>query len=152
MRKGRMIATMGLTLAFGVAPAMALMQTVHVANDPGHLDDLINNSAWQVHELGVNFPANEIVIPTIIMGYMNLNRMTELADPGQLFVGEGWTLVTACCVMLFSLLHYPCTTTTLTIWSETRDWKWTLLSNAIPLGVAIMVCFTVAQVTRSLGW
>jgi len=90
-------------------------------------------------------PANEIVIPTVIMGYMNLGRMVELDDPGQLFRDHGWTLLTAACVMLFSLLHYPCTTTTLTIWSETRSKKWTLLSNLIPLAIAVTVCFLVAQ-------
>ncbi len=96
-------------------------------------------------------PANEIVIPTIIMGYQNLSRMTELSNPGQLFADNGWTLLTAACVMLFSLLHYPCTTTTLTIWSETRSARWTLLSNLIPLSIALAVCFAVAQVTRALG-
>jgi ferrous iron transport protein B len=53
--------------------------------------------------------------------------------------------------MLFSLLHYPCTTTTLTIWAETRSVKWTLLSNLIPLGLAVAVCFSVAQCARMLG-
>jgi ferrous iron transport protein B len=96
-------------------------------------------------------PANEIVLPTIIMGYQNLSRMTELSDPGQLFVDNGWTLITAACVMLFSLLHYPCTTTTLTIWSETRSARWTLLSNLIPLGIAMAACFTLAQLARALG-
>ncbi len=90
-------------------------------------------------------PANEIVIPTVIMGYMNLGRMIELDDPGQLFRDNGWTLLTAICLMLFALLHYPCTTTTLTIWSETRSKKWTLLANLIPLAVAVTVCLAVAQ-------
>jgi ferrous iron transport protein B len=92
-------------------------------------------------------PANEIVVPTIIMGYMNLSRMTELENPAMLFADNGWTALTAVCVMLFSLLHYPCTTTTLTIWAETRSVKWTLLSNLIPLVMAVAVCFLVAQVS-----
>jgi ferrous iron transport protein B len=77
--------------------------------------------------------------------------MTELSDPGQLFVDNGWTLITATCVMLFSLLHYPCTTTTLTIWSETRSARWTLLSNLIPLCIAVAACFAVAQAARAFG-
>jgi ferrous iron transport protein B len=97
-------------------------------------------------------PANEIVIPTIIMGYMKMGRMTEMGDPTLLFADNGWTLVTAVCVILFSLLHYPCTTTTLTVWAETRSLKWTLLSNAIPLALAILVCFSVAQAARLAGW
>jgi ferrous iron transport protein B len=91
-------------------------------------------------------PANEIVIPTIIMGYMKIGRMTELGDPTQLFADNGWTLVTAVCVVLFSLLHYPCTTTSLTVWAETRSVKWTILANVIPLVVALLVCFTIAQI------
>lgn len=93
-------------------------------------------------------PANEIVIPTIIMGYMNAGRMLEVADPSTLFFDHGWSLLTAVCVMLFSLLHYPCTTTSHTIWAETRSVKWTLLANLIPLGIALVVCFTVAQGAR----
>ena len=91
-------------------------------------------------------PANEIVVPTIIMGYMNVSRMTEIGDPSLLFLNNGWTVTTAVCVILFSLLHYPCTTTTLTIWSETRSIKWTVLSNLIPLSIAILVCFAVNNI------
>jgi ferrous iron transport protein B len=97
-------------------------------------------------------PANEIVIPTLIMGYMNLSRMTEIADPAVLFAQNGWTGLTVLCVMLFSLLHYPCTTVTLTVWAETKQRRWTLLSNLIPLAVAAAVCFTVALCARMLGW
>ena len=93
-------------------------------------------------------PANEIVVPTIIMGYMQGTRMLELADPSRLFLDNGWTMTTAICLMLFSLLHYPCTTTTLTIWKETRSIKWTVLSNVIPLAVAVAVCASVAQLAR----
>jgi ferrous iron transport protein B len=90
-------------------------------------------------------PANEIVIPTVIMGYMNLGRMTEIDNPAMLFQDNGWTLLTAVCLMLFSVLHYPCTTTSWTIWAETRSVKWTLLANLIPLTLALTVCFLVAQ-------
>ncbi|MCF6286889.1 MAG: ferrous iron transporter B, partial [Candidatus Hydrogenedentes bacterium] len=57
-------------------------------------------------------PANEIVVPTIIMGYMQTTKLTEIADPTALFTDNGWTLVTAICLLLFSLLHYPCPTPT----------------------------------------
>jgi ferrous iron transport protein B len=91
-------------------------------------------------------PANEIVIPTVIMGYMGLARMTEIENPTLLFQENGWTLQTAICLMLFSVLHYPCTTSTLTIWRETRSLKWTLLANIIPLSLALVVCFLVAHI------
>jgi ferrous iron transport protein B len=96
-------------------------------------------------------PANEIVVPTIIMGYMQTSRMIEIDSPSMLFIDNGWTLLTAVCLILFSLLHYPCTTTTLTIWKETRSLKWTALSNLIPLVLAVGVCFVVAQFGRLLG-
>jgi ferrous iron transport protein B len=93
-------------------------------------------------------PANEIVIPTIIMGYLQTTRMIELDNPFMLFTDNGWTWLTAVCVMLFSLLHYPCTTTTLSIWKETGSLKWTVLANLIPLVLAVGVCLLVAQLSR----
>jgi Fe2+ transport system protein B len=96
-------------------------------------------------------PANEIVVLTIIMGYMQTSRMIEIDNPSMLFIDNGWTLLTAVCLVLFSLLHYPCTTKTLTIWKETRRLKWTVLSNLIPLVLAVGVCFVVAQFGRLLG-
>jgi len=96
----------------------------------------------------IAIPANEIVIPTILMGYLATGQMVEMDDAfrmGQLLQENGWTIVTAVCIMLFSVLHYPCGTTTLTIWKETGSRKWTLLSNLIPLGIAVILCFLVAQ-------
>jgi ferrous iron transport protein B len=97
----------------------------------------------------IALPANEIVVPTMIMAYMAGTQMTELDNTGELaalFEAHGWTLVTAACMMLFSLLHYPCTTTTWTIYRETRSVKWTLWSNLMPLSLAIIVCALVAHV------
>jgi len=99
----------------------------------------------------VAIPANEIVVPTMIMGYLHVSRMTEIADPSALFFDNGWSLLTVVCVMLFSLLHYPCTTTTLTIFAETRSVKWTVVSNLLPLAIAVGVCAAVSGVWRLLG-
>jgi ferrous iron transport protein B len=102
----------------------------------------------------IAIPANEIVIPTIIMGYMGTGMITQLQSSAQLhalFVSHGFNIVTAICLMLFSVLHYPCSTTTYTIWKETQSAKWTILSNIIPLTVAFIICFIVAQSLRSLG-
>ena len=101
----------------------------------------------------IAIPANEIVVPTLIMGYMAAGQMTELdvTGTGELFKANGWTLMTAVCMMLFSLLHYPCSTTTWTIWRETRSVKWTLWSNLMPLTLAIVVCIVVAGVWRLVG-
>jgi ferrous iron transport protein B len=99
----------------------------------------------------IAIPANEIIIPTIIMGYMDAGMMTELESTAHLhalFASQGFTIVTAICLMLFSVLHYPCATTTHTIWKETGSVKWTLISNLIPLVIAFLVCFAVASCLR----
>lgn len=103
----------------------------------------------------LGLPANEIVLPIMIMGYLSVGTMVELdslsALKNLLVDGQGWTWLTALCVMLFSLLHYPCATTLITINRETKSRKWTLLAFLIPLGVACMVCLLVAQSIRLLG-
>ncbi len=98
----------------------------------------------------IALPANEIVVPTIIMGYMAADRMTELDDPTALFASAGWTLRTAVCLMLFSLLHFPCATTTWTIYRETNSAKWTLFANLMPTALAIIVCLITATTWRLL--
>ncbi|MFA8300758.1 MAG: nucleoside recognition domain-containing protein [Hyphomicrobiales bacterium] len=94
----------------------------------------------------IAIPANEIVIPTIIMGYLSASQMLELDSMNELrglFVNNGWTATTAICTMLFSLLHFPCSTTSLTILKETKSWKWTTLANLYPLALAFIVTFIV---------
>ena len=103
----------------------------------------------------IALPANEIVIPTIIMGYTGANIMTEIREFTELqnlFASQGFTMVTAICLMLFSVLHFPCGTTTYTIWKETKSVKWTLLSNLIPLIVSLITCFIAAQTFYLLGF
>ncbi len=93
----------------------------------------------------LGFPANEIVIPIMIMGYMSLGTITDMNDLNllkELFVSNGWTWVTAICVMFFSLFHFPCLTTLLTIKKETGRLSWTILSFIIPLIIGISLCFT----------
>lgn len=102
----------------------------------------------------LGFPANEIVVPIIIMSYMATGSLTDfesLAQLHTLLVSHGWTWLTAVCVMLFSLMHWPCGTTCLTIKKETQSLKWTLLSFAIPTVTGIIVCLIVANAVRLLG-
>lgn len=94
----------------------------------------------------LGFPANEIVIPIMIMGYMSLGMITDMNDLNllkELFINNGWTYVTAICVMLFSLFHFPCLTTLITIKKETGKWKWALISFVVPLIIGISLCFIV---------
>lgn len=102
----------------------------------------------------LGFPANEIVVPIIIMSYMATGTLTELDSMSELhalFVSHGWTWLTAVCTMLFSLMHWPCGTTCLTIKKETQSLKWTLVSFAVPTATGIIVCFAVANTVRLLG-
>ncbi len=103
----------------------------------------------------VAIPANEVVVPTMLMAYLNYNKLIELesmADLKHLLVVENdWTILTAVCLMLFSLLHNPCSTTLWTIFKETGSKKWTLVSALLPLGIAFFVCFVVAQTARLFG-
>lgn len=102
----------------------------------------------------LGFPANEIVIPVMIMAYMatgTLTDYTSLDALRELLVSHGWTWLTAVCTMLFSLMHWPCSTTCLTIAKETRSAKWTLISFAIPTVIGMAVCFLVATAARLLG-
>ena len=89
------------------------------------------------------FPANEIVIPIIIMSYMSTGNLVDISNLSTLrdvLVSNGWTWVTAISVMLFSLMHWPCSTTCLTVKKETSSIKWTILSIVIPTFCGVVVC------------
>jgi ferrous iron transport protein B len=109
----------------------------------------------------IAIPANEIVIPTILMLTVTTLGLHELgAGTGVMFELDsinatagifhagGWTLLTGINLMLFSLIHNPCSTTLYTIYKETGSWRWTTLAAIIPLVMGIAVCFFVAQVWR----
>lgn len=94
----------------------------------------------------LGLPANEIVLPIILMAYTANGSLTEpgsLSAIGQLLTANGWTWVTAVCTMLFSLMHWPCSTTLLTIKKESGSWKWTWLSLIIPTVCGMALCFFV---------
>jgi len=112
----------------------------------------------------VAIPANEIVIPTILMltvlggtaagvgaGAGVMFEMDSMAAMGNLLRAAGWTTLTGVNLMLFSLLHNPCSTTLYTIYQETKSWKWTALSAFLPLAMGFTVTFLVAQVWRLIG-
>lgn len=99
----------------------------------------------------LGFPANEIVIPIIIMSYMatgSLLELDSLVSLKDLLVSNGWTWVTAVCVMLFSLMHWPCATTCLTIRKETQSFKWTFISFLVPTVAGIVICFLFSSAVR----
>jgi ferrous iron transport protein B len=107
----------------------------------------------------IAIPANEIVIPTILMltvvsaglggvgeGSGVMFELDSIADTESILTAGGWTLITGVNLMLFSLLHNPCSTTIYTILKETKSWKWTLLATFIPLVMGFVVCFFVTQI------
>ena len=103
----------------------------------------------------IAIPANEIVVPTMLMVYMGVSMMSDLTSYDQirsLLVDQhGWTMLTAVNLMLFSVLHNPCATTILTIWRETRSGKWTAIGALMPLVFAFLVTFAVATLVRTFG-
>ena len=97
----------------------------------------------------LGLPANEIVIPIIIMCYMAQGSLTELSLPelGALLADNGWTWRTALCTILFSLMHWPCSTALLTVKKEAGGWRWALAALALPTAAGMLICFAVSQVT-----
>ncbi len=101
----------------------------------------------------LGFPANEIVIPIIIMAYASKGALTDYSSLGELkdlFIANGWTATTAICTMLFSLFHWPCATTLMTVKKETASIKWTLAAAIIPTLLGIMLCMAVNFISKLL--
>lgn len=103
----------------------------------------------------LGFPANEIVIPIMIMAYMSTGTLCDyesLASLKTLLVDNGWSFVTAISTMIFCLCHFPCSTTMLTVYKETKSLKWTALSFFLPLFAGLFCCFVFANTMRLLGF
>ncbi|NLE90700.1 MAG: ferrous iron transporter B, partial [Dehalococcoidales bacterium] len=128
---------------------------IELLNGPGMLIGL--NGVILVAYL-VAIPANEIVMPTILMLTVMTTGMTGIGEQGagvmfetssestlaELLRTGGWTTLTAVCLMLFSLCHNPCSTTIYTIWKETKSMKWTLVATFMPIVFGIIICGSVA--------
>ena len=101
----------------------------------------------------LGLPANEIVVPLIIMAYMQQGSLAELAPAqmAELFAANGWNGVTALCVIIFSLMHWPCSTSLLTLKKEAGGLKWAALGFVLPTMAGIILCALVANVARLIG-
>lgn len=91
----------------------------------------------------LGFPANEIVVPIILMTYLAQGSLTEITDTVQLhsiFSANGWDMKTAICMIIFTLFHFPCATTCMTIKKETGSFFWTIISIILPLFTGILLC------------
>lgn len=99
----------------------------------------------------LGWPANEIVLPIIIMAYTSggvLAEMESAAQLGALLYANGWTWITAVSTMLFSLMHWPCSTTVVTMYRETKSLKWTALGVLIPTAAGVAACIAFANAAR----
>ena len=102
----------------------------------------------------LGMPANEIVLPIILMCYLKGGALVNIEDTvqiGQILIQNGWNMLTAMNVMLFTILHFPCTTTLLTIKKETGSWKWTGLAFVIPTVCGIVLCMCTTLVYNVLS-
>ncbi|MBQ7957284.1 MAG: ferrous iron transport protein B [Clostridia bacterium] len=101
----------------------------------------------------LGFPANEIVVPLTIMGYTCSGELQQVSDMETLkyiFTSNGWTAVTAICFLVFTLMHWPCSTTCITIYKETKSKKWTFLGFVIPTLCGMILCFLINTVYKIL--
>lgn len=91
----------------------------------------------------LGFPANEIVIPIILMGYLSLSGLTDFSDTNELkrlLISNGWDISTAVSFLLFSVFHFPCSTTLISIRKETKSAGWTALAFFLPTVTGIVLC------------
>ena len=102
----------------------------------------------------LGMPANEIVLPIILMSYLKANTLVDLDNTiviGEILKQNGWTLLTAINVMIFTVFHFPCMTTLMTIKKETGSLKWTTISFLIPTICGIVLCMLTTFVFGTLG-
>lgn len=114
-----------------------------IANFLTPLANLMGLDGYILTAFILGIPANEIVLPIILMCYMQGTSLVNMEDTfviGEILRQNGWTILTAINVMLFTLFHFPCATTLLTIKKETGSWKWTAISFLIPTVCGIVLC------------
>lgn len=123
-----------------------------------HCSNFLNNFGILLGMDGViliafilGFPANEIVIPIMLMTYMSSGYLIDISNMNtlkQVLIENSWTYITAISVLIFTLFHFPCSTTILTIKKETNSWKWTIIAFFLPLIIGIILCFLITNLLR----
>ena len=115
----------------------------HIANFFDPFAKLIGLDGYIITAFILGLPANEIVLPIVLMSYLSRGVLVDLDDItqiGNILIQNGWTILTAINFMIITLLHFPCATTLLTIKKETNSWKWTFAAFAIPTLCGIVIC------------
>ena len=163
-----------VTMAIPAGVVIWLISNVTIADQSvaEYLIHFLNDFGWLLGLNGVilvayivAIPANEIVIPTVLMltvltaGLSGVGQGAGVMfDPGSnnairdVLRAGGWTTLTAINLMLFSLLHNPCSTTILTIFNETKSRKWTAVATLLPLAMGFAITLTTASIARLFGW
>lgn len=144
-----------VTVAMPAGIIIWLLANIEISNSSllEHISAFLNPFASLLGLDGVillafilGLPANEIVIPIIIMGYLSASSITELPTLDimkDIFISNGWTLKTAISFIIFSLFHWPCSTTLITIKKETNSFKWMMFSALFPTLIGILLCFLI---------
>lgn len=99
----------------------------------------------------LGIPANEIVIPIILMSYLQIGTLTSYDNLNilrEILINNGWTMLTGICFIILSVFHYPCATTLLTIKKETKSTYWTIVAFLLPTIIGILLCFVITTITR----
>ena len=132
----------------GQMPIVSMTQLLEPAARPFGMDGII------LLAFLLGWPANEIVIPLMLMMYLSTGSMVELesyATLHQILSANGWTWQTAASVLLFTLFHWPCSTTCLTIYKETGSTGWTLLAIVLPAVIGFLFCFVLQMFFQLAG-
>ena len=99
----------------------------------------------------LGLPANETVLPILLMLYRASGGLGDASGLGEiraLLLQHGWTWLTALCAVIFTVLHWPCSTTLLTVKKETGSWKWTALAALVPTAMGLVLCAAVAALGK----
>lgn len=115
----------------------------HIANFFDPFAKIMGLDGYILTAFILGLPANEIVLPIILMSYMQTGVLVDLEDTysiGQILIQNGWTLITGINVMIFTLLHFPCSTTLMTIKKETGKWKWSIIGFLLPTVCGFIIC------------
>lgn len=129
---------------------MGLLQMIASAIDP--IGRMFGMDGVILLAFLLALPANEIVIPVMLMAYTATGSLTDYGTLDQLkaiLLQNGWTTVTALCTMIFMLFHFPCSTTLMTVKKESGSVRWAILAAFLPTAIGLLLCFCIATVG---GW
>ena len=115
----------------------------HIANFLNPIAQLMGLDGYILTAFIFGIPANEIVLPIILMCYLGGNSLSNISDTfkiSSILRANGWSIITAINMMIFTVLHFPCATTLLTVKKETGKWKWAFLAFVIPTVCGVIIC------------